>query len=64
MTFDRLTLSVAEAAAALGISRPTMYHLLNRSDFPRVQVGRRVLIPRRELEAWLTQQAHEERGGA
>lgn len=49
----RIALSVSDAAAALGISRPTMYTLMHRADFPVVRVGRRVLIPKAALEAWL-----------
>ena len=33
-TIDRVTSSVAETAAALGVSRPTVYALLHKRGFP------------------------------
>ena len=39
-----LAVSAAEAARLLGISRPTLYQLLNREDFPSFRVGNRVLV--------------------
>ena len=46
-----------EAANALGISLPTFYELSNRADFPRIKVGRRVLVPVEALRAWLAREA-------
>lgn len=56
---DRLALDVTEAAALLGVSRPTVYALLRREDFPRFKIGRRTKIPREGLEAWVRRQAEE-----
>ena len=47
---ERLTLSVEEAARLLGISRALAYALVRRGDLPRLQLGRRVVVPRRALE--------------
>ncbi len=47
---DRLTVSVEEAAAMLGISRAHAYELVRRGELPRLQLGRRVVVPRRALE--------------
>ena len=54
---DRVTLSVAETAAALGVSRPTVYTLLHRQDFPAFRVGRRTLVSAEGLRAWVAAQA-------
>lgn len=54
---ERLALSVSEAAALLGVSRPTMYQLLRREGFPAFKVGSRTLISRTGLEAWVEEQA-------
>ena len=54
---DRLALSVTEAAEALNVSRPTMYQLMRRADFPAFRVGRRTLISRSGLERWIEAQA-------
>ena len=50
-------LSVTEAAEALGISRPTLYTLLHRSDFPSFRIGNRVLISMDGLHRWVAAQA-------
>ena len=42
----------------LGISRNTVYEVVNRADFPTVRIGRRILIPIAALERWLEEQAN------
>ena len=56
-SMERVAFTVSEAAAALGISRPTMYKIIRREDFPAFRVGTRTLIPRAGLERWVEQQA-------
>lgn len=48
---ERLTLSVEEAAQLLGISRALAYELVRRGELPRLRLGRRIVVPRRALEA-------------
>lgn len=48
---------VNDLCRLLGISRPTAYELVHREDFPKVRVGRRLLIPRVGLEEWLKEQS-------
>ncbi len=56
---------VEDLCGLLGISRPTAYELVHREDFPKVRVGRRLLIPRAGLEEWLKQQCSmSNEGGA
>ena len=50
---DKLGLNISEAALLLGVSRPTMYTLVNRDDFPKIRIGRRIIIPKKELEDWM-----------
>ncbi len=50
---DRLTVSVEEAAALLGISRALAYELVRRGDLPCLRLGRRVVIPRKALEQFV-----------
>lgn len=45
----RLTLSVRETCAALGVSRSTVYRLLKDERLRSVHIGRRVLIPVSEI---------------
>lgn len=57
---DRLTYSPAETAKILGVSRPTVYQLMKRDDFPAFKVGARTLVSAEGLRAWV--QAQVERG--
>ena len=50
---------VEDLCGLLGVSRPVAYSLANRADFPAIRLGRRPLIPKAGLEAWLTQQAEQ-----
>lgn len=50
---EKLTLSLEEAGKILGVSRQTVYLLSRRVDFPVLRIGRRILIPRKQLEAWM-----------
>jgi excisionase family DNA binding protein len=54
---EKIALSVAEAAEALGVSKPTVYELIHRDDFPSFKIGARQLISRSGLEAWVQAQA-------
>ena len=57
---EKLALSAAEAAQLIGVSKPTIYCLCKRDDFPSFYVGGRLLISRRGLEVWVEQQAKVE----
>ena len=60
---DRITLSAAEAAEALGISKTKMYELMKRSDCDfALMLGGRRLINRSRLEAWIDR--HTDGGSA
>ena len=50
---EKLTLSVEEAGKLLGVSRQIAYQLSRMPDFPTLHIGRRVLVPRKQLEAWM-----------
>jgi excisionase family DNA binding protein len=49
----KLTYTVPEAAALLGISRSTAYECVRRGEIPSLTLGRRVLISRSQLERLL-----------
>ena len=60
---SKLLLSVAEAAKTLSMSRDGVYRLLWGAgpEFLRsIKVGRRRLLPRRELERWISYQLGDE----
>lgn len=57
---DKLAYSPAETAEALGVSRPVVYTLMKRTDFPAFKVGGRTLVSVEGLRALV--QAQTERG--
>ena len=48
---ERLTYTVAEAAALLGISESHARRLIRKGEFPVIQLGGRYVVPRVALEA-------------
>ena len=56
MMNEKLTLSVEEAGKLMGVSRQIAYQLSRRADFPTLHIGRRVLVPRKQLEQWMDRQ--------
>lgn len=57
---EKITLTVEELIKFLGISRQTAYQLCRTEGFPALRIGRRVLIPKKQLETWI----EEHMGGA
>lgn len=45
----RLTFTVDEVAALLGLSRATAYKAVNNGSIPAIKVGHRTLVPRASL---------------
>ena len=52
-----LLFTVPEAARLLRISRNLTYELVRRNVLPHIHLGRRILIPRRELNQWVAHAA-------
>ena len=50
---EKMTLSVEEAGKLLGVSRQVAYQLIHRPDFPTLHIGRRILVPKKQLEIWM-----------
>ena len=50
---EKLTFSVHEAAAALGISRTKAYEAIRAGQLQSIRLGRRVLIPSHALSEFL-----------
>jgi excisionase family DNA binding protein len=40
------TITVSEAAKALGVSRQTAYDAARRGEIPAIFIGKRILVPR------------------
>ena len=58
MSFEDLPvyLSVDQLAALLGISRAGAYTYVHSDGFPVLRLGKRMLVPRDKLIAWLDAQ--------
>lgn len=48
-----LTLTVADVAKVLGVSKQNAYGLCHSKGFPCVQVGKRLVIPKPAFEKWM-----------
>jgi excisionase family DNA binding protein len=57
---ERLALSIAETAIALGLSRPSVYRMIERGELKSVQAGARQLITAASLSDFLS---GDQRGG-
>lgn len=59
---DKLALNRKEAAAAGGISLPTLDAYLKRVDnpIPHFRAGRKVLIPAEGLRRWIEEEAQRQ----
>ena len=57
---DKLLLSATEVANLLGLSRPSVYQLMRRADFPLVRLGGRVFVPTEMLKKWLDRQVQND----
>lgn len=49
----RETLTVQEAARALGIGRGSAYQAVRRGELPVIRLGKRLVVPRAALERLL-----------
>ncbi len=47
---ERLVVSIAEAAQALGVSDDLVYELTERGDLPCLRFGRRKVVPRQAID--------------
>ena len=61
---EPLVYTVAEAAEAIGLAVCKVYDLCHVATFPAFRIGGRWIIPKRDLQEWLSQQAREKAGDA
>ena len=50
---DRLGYSIEEFAARVGIGRTLAYQAAIRGEIPTRRIGRRLIVPKAALDAWL-----------
>ena len=53
MEAERKTLTIPEAAQALGIGRNQGYEAAKRGEIPTIKIGKRILVPVAALERML-----------
>ena len=53
VTEERLTYNVREAAKLLGLSKNSAYQACLKGEIPHLKIGKRILIPRIQLERLL-----------
>ena len=51
-----LPFSITQVAQILGISRTNAYELIHIAGFPKIQLGKRIVIPKDKLLEWLNRQ--------
>lgn len=54
---ERVTMSVQELSAQMGISLPKAYELVKTPGFPTLRIGTRILIPIDAYKEWLMKQS-------
>lgn len=60
MENTKLAVDISTAAKMLSVSRPTMYQILNRSDFTgSFRIGTKHLVSVAALQAWIAKQTEE-----
>ena len=62
-TKPNLAMRPRDAAKALGVSERLLWQWTHDGVIPSVKVGRTVLYPTAELQAWLSRQADMAKGG-
>ena len=55
----RLTYSVQEVAAAIGVSSRTVHSLIKGGSLPHVRIGARVLVPAEALKTFIEQRTQQ-----
>lgn len=60
-SFEELSamLTAAELAGALGISRAGAYALIHSKGFPALRIGKRLMVPKERLSAWIDRNTGE-----
>jgi len=51
---QKYALTVNEARECIGVGQNTMYQLVKRPDFPTLRINRKILIPVKEFESWIS----------
>ena len=58
--WERISLTVTEAAEMLGISKIMCYDLVHVEGFPSYMIGGKIVVSRKKLEEWAGAQAAQQ----
>lgn len=53
---ERDFLSISQIQETLGISRNKAYELANSEGFPCLRIGKRIVVPVKQLDRWIEKQ--------
>ncbi|GAB7387420.1 hypothetical protein BSNK01_12560 [Bacillaceae bacterium] len=53
---QRVTLTVAEAAAYIGVCEDTIYTMVREKQIPHIRVRRRIFFRKESLDRWMAEQ--------
>ena len=56
-----LMLSVPQVAEVLSIGRTSAYELAKEKDFPSLNIGSRIVVPKDKFIAWIEEKVSEKR---
>ena len=51
-----LLLNAKQLAELMGVSISTVYELMREEGFPTLKIGKRIVVPKEELRAWISEQ--------
>ena len=49
-----LLLNTTQLADLLGVSHSSVYELIQEPGFPSLRIGKRIVVPKEELQKWIT----------
>lgn len=61
MSHSDLVLTIEQAAKKLLVGRTTVWKLIKEQGLPTIKVGRRRLIPVKDLEKWIEENTERKR---
>lgn len=58
-SFDELpiTLRAEDIAEILGVSRANAYVIMHSKGFPKMQIGKRIMVTKEKFQAWMDEQS-------
>lgn len=57
---DKIVYTIKEVQEVLGLGKNNVYKLLKLPTFPVIKIGKRYLIPKKELEEWVSKSVRKE----